>query len=136
MDQASNPYAPPESNLHSLGVSTGVTLGLKHSGPGIASFATGLASGILLFVLVVVAGVLTASSPGGLDEKSPAAISIGCFIIALLFVEPIAIGLGIYGVIQKDRKKIFSVLGICIASSVFLIVLALMIIGFIAKSHA
>ncbi|MGU5664526.1 hypothetical protein [Aeromonas sanarellii] len=45
----------------------------KHSGLGIASFITSIVSGLLIFLLIGVAGVMEASTPGGIDEESAGA---------------------------------------------------------------
>jgi len=58
----------------------------KHSGLGIASFVTAIVSGILIFILTVAAGVIHASSPGGMDDKSPAAVVIGLCLIFFIFL--------------------------------------------------
>lgn len=102
----------------------------KHSGLGIASFITSITSGILIFLLFVIAGVMEASSPGGIDEDSVGAVVIGLFIIASLGLCLISIGLGIGGLLQKDRKTIFAILGtvfsgLTLIGTVFLIMLGL-----------
>jgi len=101
----------------------------KHSGLGIASFISSINSGISLFLIFVVAGVMETSSPGGMDEESPAAIVAGLGMLAFLFVALIALGLGIAGIIQKDRKKLFAVLGTVFSACAFLGTLFLVLIG-------
>jgi hypothetical protein len=101
----------------------------KHSGLGIASFISSIFSGIFLFLIFVVAGVMEASTSGGLDEESPAAIVIGLCMFAFLFVALVALGLGIGGLIQKDRNKLFAVLGTVFSACAFLGTLALVLIG-------
>jgi hypothetical protein len=83
----------------------------KHSGLGIASFITSIVSGILLFLLIVIAGVMESSTPGGMDEESAGAIMVGLFLFAFLGAALVALGLGIGGLLQKGRKKIFAILG-------------------------
>ena len=101
----------------------------KHSGLGIASFISSVISGILLFLIIVVASVMEASTPGGMDEESPAVIVVGLCVYAFLFVALIALGLGIGGLIQKDRKKLFALLGTVFSACVFLGTLFLVLIG-------
>jgi uncharacterized membrane protein len=101
----------------------------KHSGLGVASFITSLVSGILLFLLIVIAGVIEASTPGGMDEKSAAAVIVGLFMIFFLGASLVALGLGIGGLIQKDRKKIFAILGTVFAAITFLGTILLMMVG-------
>lgn len=83
----------------------------KHSRLGIASFITSIVSAIFIFLLIVIAGVMETSSPGGIDEKSAGAMVLGLFLYAFLFASLVALGLGIGGLFQKERKKIFAILG-------------------------
>ncbi len=102
---------------------------LKHSGLGITSFITSLVSGVLLFILFAVAGVLQASTPGGMNEESASAVLIGLFLFAFLFVALVALGLGIAGLLQKDRKKVFAVLGTIFSGVTIVGTLFVMMIG-------
>ena len=85
----------------------------KHSGLGIASFITSIVSGILIFLVIVIAGVMEASSPGGMDEESTSAVMVGLFLFAFLGAALIALGLGIAGLLQKERKKILLSWALC-----------------------
>lgn len=67
--------------MDSLEISAPNERPMKHSGIGIASFAMSLGILIVTFILVVVAGVMEASTPGGINEESPAAIMLGLAII-------------------------------------------------------
>lgn len=71
-----------------------------------------IAAGILLLLLVEVAGALEASTPGGIDGEPKAAVIVGTTQIVLLGIALGAFGLGIAGLLHKDRKRIFAVLGI------------------------
>ncbi len=106
-----------------------ISMEKKHSGPGIASFITSIVSGLLLFVLFVIAGMIEVSTPGGMDEHSAEAIIIGFIIIFLVLTSLIALGLGIGGLCQKERKKIFAILGTTISTLMILGTLALIAIG-------
>jgi hypothetical protein len=102
----------------------------KHSGLGIASFITSIIAGILIFLLLLIAGVMETSTPGGIDEDSASAVIIGLFLLALLGAAFVALCLGIGGLIQKERKKIFAILGTAIAAvttlgTIFIIILGL-----------
>lgn len=101
----------------------------KHSGIGIASFVISILAGILIFLVFAVAGSLEVSTPGGIDENSTEAIMIGLAIIGLLFFNVLAVGLGIGGLLQKERKKIFAILGTVFSSFLILSVIGLMILG-------
>ena len=102
---------------------------LGHSGFGIASF-------ILVFVfwagdlaLFVTAGVMDVSSPDGLDENSPAVCVFGLLFIFSVFGTLIGLGLGIGGLAQKDRLKIFAILGVIFHALTFLGLVGLIVLG-------
>ncbi|GAB2888766.1 hypothetical protein GCM10027046_16540 [Uliginosibacterium flavum] len=101
----------------------------KHSGLGIASFIISLIAGFLLFILFAVAGVMENTSPGGIDEESAGAMIIGLFLILLIMVEAIALGLGIAGIVQKDRKSVFAILGTAFSALAFVGSGLLMLVG-------
>jgi hypothetical protein len=107
----------------------GITMERKHSGLGIASFITSVVASISLVLLVVIAGALEVSAPGWIDEESVAAMVLGLFIFALLVVDIVALGLGIAGLIQKNRKKLFAILGTVFAAATILGILFLIVIG-------
>ncbi len=101
----------------------------KHSGLGIASFITSIVSGILLFLVFIIAGFMEASTPGGMDEESAGAIMLGLFLFALLGGELVALGLGIGGLLIKERNKIFAILGTIFSAVVIVGTMFLMMIG-------
>src|SRR6516225_6114658 len=55
-----------------------------HSGLGIASCIIGGCTFVFALVLVVIAGVMEASHPGGIDENSPTAMFLGFLIFVCL----------------------------------------------------
>lgn len=122
-----NPYAatresqPALTSLHPAE--------LKHTGVGIASFILSLISGFMLFVLVVIAGVMESSSPDGLDEESTEAIVVGLGLIGFMFGSFLAFVLGIVGLCQGQRKKLFAILGMLLGGMTLFGVLGLMVIG-------
>src|SRR5437660_9399161 len=87
----------------------------KHTGFGIASFIITLMVGFLAFALMAVAGFLDATTPGGLDEDSPAAMFIGLGLFALVFVDVVGLFLGFAGLFQARRNKTFAALGLGLA---------------------
>jgi len=101
----------------------------KHSALGIAAFIIAVVAGILMFLAIVVAGVMEAATPGGIHEHSAGAVLLGVFIIALWLLDVVAIGLGIAGLVQKDRKKVFPVLGVVFGAATILGTVALAVIG-------
>ncbi|NJK90634.1 MAG: hypothetical protein HC904_01655 [Blastochloris sp.] len=105
------------------------SVALKHSGLGICSFIVSLASAVLMFALFVVAGVMESATPGGIDEKAPATVVLGLFIIGALMLELVALIFGIVTLFQKDRKKLFGILGVVFSGAVILLTLGLMVLG-------
>jgi hypothetical protein len=104
----------------------------KHTGFGIASFIISLAVGFLDFVLVAIAGVLEATTPGGMDEESAGAILLGLSLFGLAFVNLIGIGLGFAGIFQARRNKTFAVLGIVIGLLTLVTMGLLAVLGIMA----
>jgi hypothetical protein len=102
---------------------------MRHSGFGIASFVMSILVGIAIFLLVVVAGVMESSTPGGIDEESAGAIVLGLLILACGAADLLALGLGIGGMFQANRKRIFAVFGIVFSALTILGTIALIIIG-------
>lgn len=101
----------------------------KHSGMGITSFVISIVVGCVEIILVTVAGFTEASTPGGMDEESPQAIMLGLGIIGGLFLCLVGIGLGIAGVVPKDRMKLFAILGLVFNCSILLCVVCLVLLG-------
>jgi len=101
----------------------------KHSGFGVASFIISISVGLLMFLAFVIAAIMQVSTPGGIDRQSIQAILVGLSIIALLFFDIVAVVLGIVGLFQKERKKLFAILGTIFSSATVMFVIALIIVG-------
>ena len=101
----------------------------KHSGLGIASFITAIVSGVFMFLLIMVAGVIEVSTPGGMDDESAGAVIIGLLLFVLVGALLVAIGLGVGGLVQGGRKKVFAVLGTVFSTAILLGTVFLLIIG-------
>lgn len=108
----------------------------KHSGLGIASFMIAIGMGLLEFVLFAAAGVLETTTPGGIDENSDVAIILGLALIGGILADMMGIGLGIAGLFQPRRKKIFAVLGIIIGALVLFGVVSLIALGMSMEGEA
>ena len=85
-----------------------------------------------MFALIVISAVMQSRS-GGLDEKSPAAIVVGLGIMGLLALDVVAAGLGIAGFFQKDRKRLFAILGTIFSSLTIVCTIILMVVGLMMK---
>lgn len=101
----------------------------KHGGLGIASFILSLISGVMLLILVVIAGVMESSSPDGLDEESNEAIVLSLSLIGFLFGSFVAALLGFIGLFQSRRKKLFAIMGMLFGGLTCFGVFGLMLIG-------
>ncbi len=107
---------------------------LKYSGMGIASFIISLVGSVGMFVLFASAGAMETSRPGGMDENSAQAVVLGLLTIGMLFVNMVGLGLGIAGLFQKERKKLFAILGTIFSGITIILTAVLLIIGFMIKS--
>lgn len=130
---ANNPYESPSPFINPLSPGIPDASAKRHSGLGIASFVIALGVALFEFVAVVVAGVIEVSTPGGMNEQSPAAIVIGLCVCGGLFLDVIAVILGFAALFQSQTKKLFAILGIVFGCAVLFAVVVLMIIGTIAQ---
>lgn len=101
----------------------------KHSGLGLASFIISIVTTVLIFILFVTAGAMEASTPGGIDEESAGAIVLGLFIIFCIFVQLVALGLGIGSLCQSGKNKIFGLLGTIFSGLMVLLTILVIVIG-------
>lgn len=107
----------------------GVPIEQKHSALGIASFVIGLIVGLLLCILVVIAGMITASQPEIVAEESVPMILLGLLVLGGLVVNLVGVGLGIAGLFQQQRKKLFPILGVATNVLIVLGICGLMVLG-------
>ncbi len=110
MSDPLDPYRSPQWP-HERPVVVNYDLRLRHSGVGIASFVISLVAGLLLVIMIGVCSYLVASRHGEVNEESPEAVAVGLTMLGSLFAELVALVLGIIGLAQRDRKKIFAILG-------------------------
>jgi hypothetical protein len=107
--------------------------GLKHSGLGIASFIIAIVLGVFEFLFIVVAGIVETTNSGGIEAKPTIAIVVGMSILLGVGLSLVGIGLGIAGLIQKNRKKVFTILGLVFNIAVIIMVLGIVVIGIIVS---
>jgi hypothetical protein len=103
-----------------------------HSPIGIASFLLSLGVGVCFFLTFALAGALEAMTPGGIPEDSPLAILVGLIVIACIAGLFLGIGLGIAGVVQSTRNRIFAFLGLAFNGCLILGICLLALIGILA----
>jgi len=123
-----NPYSASQTGGSEFGAPP-PRIEPKHSGLGIASFALSIFSGVMLFVMIVIAGVMEQSTPGGMDENAPEVMLLGFGILGFGFCSFVAFILGIAGLFQSNTKKILAVLGLLFSGMVMLGTLGLVVLG-------
>lgn len=106
---------------------------LPHSGLGIASFIISLVAGVGLLVIFGIAGVAEAQ-PNGLDEESLMAGVLGLLMLLAALAQIVALALGIAGLVQAGRSKLFGVLGTVFASTALFGSLLLILVGAVVEA--
>jgi hypothetical protein len=106
---------------------------VKHSGFGIASFIISIVQAIITMIVILSAGLVGRMHPS--NDKQLFFMIIGLLVFAGLFVNLVGAGLGIGGVFQNNRKKVFSILGIIFNFAVIISVSALIIFGLMIKKR-
>lgn len=91
---------------------------LKHSKRGIASFVIAL----VVWLLLVGPGVAFTTA----FTRRYEVLETSCLILCLL-LNATGLGFGIAGLLERDRKHVFAVLGVTLS---WLTVLAVMLLGF------
>jgi hypothetical protein len=104
----------------------------KHSWLGVASFVVFLVYCTLFFLLFLVSVLLTMSGeplakPPALP--SPTVILLGIMLFASVFLSLMGVALGIAGAVQRNRRKVFAVLGIVFNGGFFLLFAGVMLLA-------
>ncbi|MCD6309870.1 MAG: hypothetical protein J7M18_04100 [Candidatus Eremiobacteraeota bacterium] len=106
----------------------------KHSGLGIASFVISIAVGIIFILSFIIMGTIVAIEGKIPEPTSPVAIISGLIMMLGFVGLLVGAGLGIAGLFEKNRKKIFSILGLIFNAGIFLVFIILMIIGLLTRT--
>jgi hypothetical protein len=106
----------------------------KHSRLGIASSVLSL-WGFVAFFLFIIYIVLHSSTGTKDDENQLAYVLIGIFAIVSLLITLVGIGLGIAGIIQKNRNRFFAIIGLVFNGLTVLTFGLLMVYGSIVSKH-
>jgi hypothetical protein len=109
--------------------SNGMQDSKPHSGFGVSSFAIAVTGFLAAFALFAVAAYMEASTEGGMPEDSPEAIVVGLMILALCFVFVLGIALGIAGVVQNSKRRVFGIIGLVCNTGSLVLVVAMIVIG-------
>ena len=101
----------------------------SHSGLGIASFVVSMVSGLCTFLIFVYAGIKENSLPGGVAENSSVAISIGLALFLMWILQFVGTVFALVALFEKNRKKVFAVLGLIFNLGLLAISALLIVIG-------
>ena len=85
---------------------------LPHSGLGIASFVISVLIGLGTFLIFVYAGIKETTLPGGVAENHSIALMIGLSMVLMWILLFIGAVLGLVALFEKNRKKVFAVIGL------------------------
>ncbi len=102
---------------------------MNHSGLGIASFVIAVVGGLAVFVMFGIAGYMEVTTPGGIDESSPAAIFLGLGLIFVWAVVLVGLILGVVSLFNHERRRLFSGLGLGLNATWLLLSLAILMLG-------
>ena len=101
----------------------------RHSGLGIASFGVSVAVGCLMLAAFIVAGVLSAGHAPRGQGTYLGQVVVGLSIMFLLAVDVVAVALGIAGLCQPGKNRLFALLGVVFSSATILGTAGLIILG-------
>ncbi|MBU2713971.1 hypothetical protein [Zooshikella harenae] len=73
--------------------------------------------------------MIEATTPGGIGQKPIAAVIVGLLFFVVVGLSLVALGLGIGGLIQKQRRKVFAVLGIIFSVVALAMMAFVMVLG-------
>lgn len=121
-------YTPPAADLAELR-----PVARPHAGLGIASFVIALLVGMGEAVLLGYSGYLAVSQPGTMKPDSPSAIILGLLMIAGAALAFLGTGLGLGGVFQTTRRRVFAVLGLVFNVLILTAFAGLVAIGLLAQ---
>ncbi len=103
-----------------------------HSGLGIASCFLAIAAGAIIFFTLVFAAIVEARQ-GELPDNDPRTTAAGCFFLLAGGLALIGVILGIVGVCETRRKRLFAGLGLGFNACIVLGVVTLGIIGLLMQ---
>ena len=109
---------------------TGQTRVQRHSGLGVASFVIAIVGFVAVLILFGYAGYVEVTTEGGMDEDSAVAFVIGFCFLATGVAILVGLVLGLTGLFQKKRKRIFAALGLGINVIVLLVSAGVLWLGF------
>jgi len=102
---------------------------VRQSSLGITSFVLALLFTLFTFAVFIVAEVFMKATESGMPEGSAQFIVLGFLAKFGVVGCLIGLGLGIAGILDKNRRKSFSVLGIVINAALIAAILKVLILG-------
>jgi hypothetical protein len=103
---------------------------LPHSGVGIASCVLALLAVLIgAFAMALAADVGFDDIEAAIDAGEPQAMLAALLVIGAGFLSLVGVALAIAGLLQRDRNKLFAILGLCLNGLFFLCGFGLMLIG-------
>lgn len=102
----------------------------RHSGLGVASFVIAIVGFVAVLILFGYAGYVEVTTEGGMDEDSAVAFVIGFCFLATAVAVLVGLVLGLIGLLQSGRKRIFAALGLGFNVIVLLVTAGIMWLGF------
>ena len=108
---------------------TAPTAAPGQSGLGIASLILSIVSALAIFMLVVLAGVVESTTPGGMDENSTEAMLIGLFLVGFMGAALLGLGLGIGGLVQQNRNKTLAIVGTVLSAVTLVGSMSIILLG-------
>ncbi|WP_458460829.1 hypothetical protein [Paenibacillus sp.] len=109
---------------------------LKHSGPGIASFVIGLVAIVGYILIFFIASMTLNNSIGVLSPLQaeelalhPAVVLASLSILVCLIINLAGGILGIIGLVLKNRKKVFAIIGTILNGIMILLFVGLILVG-------
>jgi hypothetical protein len=106
---------------------------LPHSGVGIASCVLALLAFLTgAFAMVLTVHVGPDEIEAAIEAEEPEAVLAVLLFVGAGFVSLIGLVLAVAGLLQRDRNKLFAILGLCLNGLLFLCGLAMMVAGAVA----
>ncbi len=102
---------------------------MRHSGLGIASFIVAILVGLIEVGIIGAASIAEVKNPGIINEESPWAIAAGLGVCGGILLAVAGAGLGIAGLMQSQRYKLFAIIGLVFNSIIVLGMVGLIAIG-------
>ncbi len=118
-----------ESSLDIRGVSSTHIASIQRSTLGLASFLISSMTLVVFIAVIITAGILEASTPGGISGESSGAMVLEVLLLLCWFSLFVSFGLGVASVVRGEKKRILAITGIFFSIFVGIISIILILIG-------